>query len=478
VLLAAAGGARGALRGWWLVRARVGVGPAGLPDVQPSTLDVRVLGFTAVLSLGTGVLFGLLPAWTAASCPPADAMRTGGRATRRGERSRAALMVAEIALALVLVVGAALLLRGFLAIVGAPPGFDTHGVLTANLTPGAPRYADIPTRTGFFADFESAVASMPGVRAVGLTTSLPIGGDAIFHNLAFEGRPMDPGTEPEVYYRGVSAGYFAALGIPLRRGRQFGPDDFRAGAPRVAIVNDAFTREYYPQEDPVGRRIRWASGPADWMTIVGVVADVRGLSLERDEVPAVHVPYAQEVNPWRTWIDVVVRTSGTPLTLAPAIRQQLSRLDRTVPLLRVRSMDDVLARSVAERRFSLHLLGGFALLALVLSAAGTYGAVAYSVLQQTREIAIRIALGARRRDVLVLVVGRAVGLAAAGVAAGLALAFALSRALDGLLLGIGATDPAAFAAGALVLLAAAFAASYLPAHRAARIDPLAALRSE
>jgi putative ABC transport system permease protein len=480
ILLAGAGGLLGLLVARWTLHAVVALAPEGVPRLDQAALDPLVLTFAAVLSVATGLLFGLLPAWTAASTP-LDVARGSGRATLGPSRARDGLMVLEIALALVLVVGTGLLLRSFHRLAGQPTGFEPAGLVTANVTFSGQRYLDTPRRTQLFEAFEARVASMPGVRAVGFTTDLPIGGSPIFHNLAFDGRPMAPGTEPEVYYRGVSTGYFEALRIPMRRGRSFTDAD-RAGAPLVAIVNEAFVREYYPADEPIGRRIRWVSGPGEWITIVGVVADVRGLSLESAEIPAVHVPYRQEQAAWRMWMDIAVRTGGDPATIARAMRQELARLDPSVPLTKVGTMSGVLERSLAGRRFNLFLLGGFASLALALAAAGTYGVMAYTVSRRTREVGVRIALGATSRDVLRLIVGRGLLLAGGGVAAGLAAAFGAARVwsgfIAGLLFEVTATDAVTLTAASLVLLATATAAAWVPARRAARVDPLTTLRSE
>jgi len=246
----------------------------------------------------------------------------------------------------------------------------------------------------------------------------------------------------------------------------------------VAIVNDAFAREYYPGEEVLGRRVRWASGDGTWITIVGVVADVRGLSLDQREVPAVHMPYAQEINPWRRWMDVALRADGQASVLAPALRREMLAVDRNVPITKVRTMEDVLEASVAERRFNLLLLGAFALIALALAAAGTYGVMAYLVTQRTREIGVRLAIGAQPGDVFRLVVGRGLMLAAFGVVLGLAAAAMLSRMLESMLFNVQPNDAATFGASAAVLLTAVALASFLPARRASRMDPLEALRSE
>ena len=477
LLLASVGGALGLAVAWWLMKSIIAVAPEDIPRLAAATIDGPVLAFALLVSLATGLTFGTLPAWVSAASSVADAARAGTRGTRGGNRSRSILLVAEVALALVLVVGAGLLLKSFSALMSQAPGFDTGNLLTGNVILNGPRYADVAVRTRFWDEAESRLRQLPGVRDVAITTDLPIGGQSIFHNLAFEGREMAPGTEPEVYYRGVNDSYFRAMGIPLLKGRTFTTAD-RAGAPLVAIVNDAFVREYARGEELLGRRIRWASGDGTWITIVGIVADVRGLSLDRGEVPAVHMPYAQEINAWRRWMDVAIRADAHAVALAPLLRRELLALDRNVPVAKIRMMEDVLAASVAERRFNLLLLAGFAAIALVLAAAGTYGVMAYLVMQRTREIGVRLAVGARPADVFRLVVGRGLALAFVGVLLGLAAAALLSRALEAMLFNVAPHDSITFAASAAVLLAAAAAASVLPARRAARMDPIAALRSE
>ena len=481
LLLAGVGGILSLAVAHWTVKAIVALAPATIPRLEESALDLPVLVVTAALSLVTGLLFGVLPAWTAATTRVADVARASGRTTAAGARARSALMVVETALALLLVIGAGLLLRSFYALTQQPLGFDSDGLVTANITFNGQRYFDVGRRTRIFDAFEERMASAPGVTAVALTTDLPIGGSPIFHNLAFEGRPMATGTEPEVYYRGVNAGYFDALGIPFKRGRKFTAAD-RAGAPLVAIVNEAFVREYYPTDNPLGRRIQWVSGNGNWITIVGVAADVRGLSLESGEVPAVYVPYRQEQAPWRMWMDVAVRCDAGAAATVKIMRQELVRLDPAVPLTKAGTMTEVLARSVASRRFNLFLLGGFATLSLFLAAAGTYGVMSFAVAQRTREMGVRLALGARPVDLMRLVVGHGLVLTGVGVAVGLAGAVTIARIwgafLATMLFQVRSTDLPTLAAGAAVLLAAAAAAAYLPARRAARVDPLIALRSE
>ena len=477
LVLAAAGGVLGIAVAWWLTRTIVAVAPEDIPRLATAALDLPVLAFALVVSLLTGLFFGTLPAIASASASLAAAARTGTRETRSGNRLRSILLVTEVALALVLLVGAGLLLRSFSALMSQPPGFNTSGVVTGNVTLNGDRYASATARARFWESFEERMRALPGVRDVALTTDLPIGGLPIFHNLAFQGKPMTPGSEPEVYYRGVNATYFRAMGIPLVKGRGFTPVD-RDGAPLVAIVNEAFAREYYPGEEVLGRRVRWASGDGTWITIVGVVADVRGLSLDQSEVPAVHAPYAQEINPWRRWMDVAVRADGNAAALAPMVRREILALDRNVPVAKLRTMDGVLAESVASRRFNVLLLGSFAAIALLLAVAGIYGVMSYLVVQRTREIGVRMALGATPAQVVRLVTGRGLLLAAVGIGLGTVAAILLARFIEAMLFTVSGTDLVTFVAAAIVLWLAAAAACVIPARRAGRVDPLIALRTE
>ena len=477
LVLAGAGGALGLAVAWWLTQTIVALAPAEVPRLEGVAMDGRVLLYATLISIATGLLFGTLPAWSSASASLADAARAGTRGSRAGNRVRSILLVAEIALACVLLVGAGLLLRSFAGLIAQPPGFETANLLTGNVTLNGPRYATPVSRARFWEQVEERFRALPGVEEVALTSDLPIGGAAVFHNLAFEGKPVAPGTEPEVYYRSINDAFFRAMRIPLLKGRLFNSSDREAG-PLVAVVNETFARQYYPGEEVLGKRIRWAAGVGNWITIVGVVADVRGLSLDLAEVPAVHMPLAQEQNSWRRWIDIAVRTNGDQAALAPMLRREIARVDRHVPIVRIRAMDDVIAASVADRRFSLVLLGGFALISLLLAAAGTYGVMANLVAQRRREVGVRMALGASPADVFRLIVGRGMSLAAAGVGAGLVAAALLTRVIETMLFGVGRLDAPTFVAVVGILLAAAAAASYWPARRAASTDPLVALRSE
>ena len=477
VLLAVAGGALGVGLAGWLTQAMLAVAPETVPRLQSATVNGRVLLYACLVSVATGILFGTLPSWASATSALADAARGGTRTTRRGHTLRAGLLIAEVALAFVLVVGAGLLLRSFSSLLAQRPGFETDNLLTASVTLSDPRYASPISRARFWERAEERLRALPGVEDVALTSDLPIGGSPLYQNLIFDGKPTAPGTEPEVYYRSVNDAFFRAMGIPLVKGRGFSSAD-RETSPLVAIVNEAFVRQYYPGEEVLGKRIRWASREGSWITVVGLVADVRGLSLDQAEVPAVHMPMAQEHNPWRRWIDVAVRTRGEATALTAALRREIAAVDPHVPVTRMRLMDDVIDASVADRRFSLTLLGGFALASLLLAAAGTYGVMANLVAQRTRELGVRLALGATAQDIFSLVVLRGLGLALIGVAVGLAAAAVLTRTLEAMLFGVDRLDAATFLLAALMLLVAAGAASYWPARRASQTDPLVALRSE
>jgi putative ABC transport system permease protein len=481
LLLAALGGAAGLVFAHWLVDVVVRLGPPDVPGLDAVRLDLRVLAFTAAVSLATGIGFGLAPALFGSRLSLTGALADGGRgsAPQARQRLRRALVVSEVALALVLLVGAGLLLRSLQRLQAVDPGFDPTRLVTFNLTPPLRTYGDIARRTRFFEGVIARVRSLPGVEAVGATSDLPYGVGALFHDFVIEGRPeVEPGAEPEIYNRSVDPSYFATLGLPSLQGRALSAHD-RAGTPRVGVINAAAARRFFPGEDPVGRRLAWARDPERaWIEIVGVVGDVRGQELAVDEVPAVYTPLAQELRPWKTWLNFAVRTRRAPQDLAAAVRREVAALDADVPVTRVGAMEELIAASVAPRRFTLALLGGFALLALLLAGVGLHGLVAYAVALRTQEMGVRMALGAAPRDVVRLVVAEGLALAAAGVALGAVGAGFLTRFVDAMLFGVRASDPLTFAGVALLVVLAALLACWRPARRAARVDPLVALRGE
>jgi putative ABC transport system permease protein len=469
------------------------LGAGSIPRLGDSAIDVRVLLFTLAISLLSGVLFGLVPALHAVRSPIEPSLREGGRGAagdRRGRAIRSGLIVAEVALALILLVGAGLMMRSFSSLRGVNPGFDPASVLTMYLAPPESKYDDVPKTTALFDQILERARATGDVTAAGATSRLPLAGGSWGKYLTVEGRPAhDLRDVAQVTYEIVTPGDFSALSIRLVRGREFaGTDVLKSQA--VAIVNEAAARELFPGEDPVGRRIRLAPPegllPDDalpegvvipWMTIVGIAGDVRSGSLRRAAGPLVYAPLAQNAdNPVPMYL--AVRTSGDPLALTGAIRSQVWAVDRDLPVSAVAPMSAVLADSISRPRFSLFLLGLFAAVALALSALGIYGVTAYAVSQRTREIGVRMALGARSRDVLSMVLREEMKLALAGVAIGVAGSFALTRLMSSLLFGVTPTDPLTFAVVPALVILAGIASSLGPARRAASVDPAVALRWE
>ena len=475
LLLGAAGGALGAalaFGGLELLRSSLGL---QIPRLADAALDLRVLAVTAALSLATGAAVGALPAIRDSR---ADLRGGLGAAPFQGrgmgrDRLRPALVAVQVALAVVLLAGSGLLLRSFLAVRSVDPGFDTGGLLAVSLNLPASSYPDTPDHVRFYEDLLERLARLPGVASVAATNEPPILGYDMSRTPVLEGAEGDwPGPSPP--HRIVTAGYFEALGVPLVAGRTFHRFD-RPGSPLVLVVNEAMARELWPGEDPLGKRLAFdPEGP--WHEVVGVVGDTRDQGLEAPADPAIYAPLAQKGWHWMTWMTVLVRTGGDPYAVADAVREEVWALDPSLPVLATRTVDEIYAESRARRRFHTLLLSLFAGFALVLGLVGLYGVTAFAVARRTREIGIRMALGAQRASVAAMVLRQGAVLAALGLAAGTAAALALSRTLASLLYGIGPHDPATFAAVVGLLAAAALGACYLPARRAARLDPTRALR--
>jgi len=433
---------------------------------------------TQSVTVLTGVVFGLAPALQAARADLSEVLNEGGAkgAGSGAARSplRNALIVSEVALSLVLLVGAGLLVRSFLSLQTVSPGFDARGVLTMYVfLPGA-KYPEEAQHADFFERAAERLRSLPGVEAVGLTSNLPVSGNYDRLSLYVEEHPPASREDvPEAERYMVNADYFRAMGVTLLEGRTFGPHD-RADAPPVAVVNELAARRHWPGESAVGKRIR-TDPEKPWMTVVGVVSDVRHYGLETAANAQLYLPHLQSPSQVMTF---AVRGAGPPEQQAAAARAEIWSVDKDQPVYNVRSMEGLLAGSLSERRFTALLLGVFAALALFLAAVGIYGVISYLITQRTREIGIRIALGAQGRDVLRLVLGQGLAPALAGVALGLAGAAALSRLMSGLLYGVSAADPLTFAGVSLLLSGVAFLACYIPARRATRVDPLVALRHE
>jgi len=481
VLLAVAGGAGGLVLALWGVDLLVALEPESLPRLSSIRVDAAVLLFTFGLAVLTGLVFGLAPALGASRANLSDALRESGRKATGGvarQRLRGALVVVELAVALVLLVCAGLLIKGFLRLRAVEPGFDTANLLTMRLELPEARYRETAPQHDYRRRVLEAVGSVPGARAA-MVSELPLGGSSLHHNFVIEGRPpLAPGEEPDLYSRSVGGDYFGVMGIPLRQGRALAPQDDER-APLVGVVNERFAREYFDGASPVGARIRWArAAEPQWITIVGVVGDVKHFGLDRPEESAVYTPYAQAGQAWKRWMNVVVRGEADAASLTNAVKEKIWSVDPQVPVTKVRTMEDVMAASVGRQRLNMTLLGLFAAVALVLSTVGIYGVVSYTVAQRTHEIGVRMALGAQRRDVLRLVLGQGLLFALAGAAAGLLLAFLSTRVLASLLYGVTATDPAVYAAVSLLLVGVALLACYVPARRATRVDPMEALRYE
>ncbi|HEY6186740.1 MAG TPA: ABC transporter permease [Pyrinomonadaceae bacterium] len=482
VLLSCLGGACGLLLAMWGLDLLQTLKPANLPRLSTISIDAYVLFFTLALSLLTGLVFGLVPALNASRLNVNEALKEGGRSATAGiarHRLSNLLVVSELAIALVLLVGAGLLIKGFWRLRAVEPGFATENLLTMRIELPAERYKEIPRQTQFRERTLEAINTLPGVEAA-MVSEIPLGGDALFHNFVIEGRPpLSPGEEPELHSRSVSGDYFRTMRIPLIKGRGLTLQD-REGAPLVGVINEAMAREYFSGQDPIGARVRWAreEGEPRWITIVGVVGDVKHFGLEQPEQSALYTPYAQSSQPWKRWMSVVVRSSGDPATIASMVKARIWTVDSQLPVTKVRTMTDVMAASVAAQRFMMILLGLFAAIALILAVVGIYGLMSYSITERTHEIGIRMALGAQGRDVLKMVVGQGLKLITAGIALGLVGAFALTRIMTSLLFGVSTVDPLTFAAVSALLALVALAACYIPARRATKVDPMIALRYE
>jgi predicted permease len=477
-LLSLIGGGVGVLLAKPGVALLVRLMPRELPTFHPVAIDSRTMIVTLAVSLATGLVFGMAPAlhlWEAR-----EANLSGARSTEGRSPLRRALVVAELALAAVLLIGAGLLIRSFWQLRNVALGFEPRGVLTLRLTLPASRYESISAQESFLARLDEGLRTTPGAAAAGLVSELPLTGWRMMHNMIVEGQaPVPEGAEPEIYTHEISPGYFAAMGTPLRLGR--GIDDQDAStSPRVGVVNEAFVRRFFPDRSPLGARARWARGePNAWMTIVGVAADARFEALEEDQPPTIYTPSTQKQQPWKRWTSVVVRSqSGDPMLLADSVRRQVWRLDARLPITNVTSMSAVMQESVGERRFNLILLSAFAALAIVLAALGVYGVLAHLVAQRSREVGVRMALGAQPSDIFWLMIRQGLPLIGWGVLGGALGALLVTRVLRSLLYGVGAADPATFGAAIAGLALVGLLASFIPARRALRVDPAITLRDE
>ena len=487
LVLAGTGGVLGLLAGYWGVEALAAFGPVDVPRLALARLDAPSLAFALGLTVLSGLVFGLAPALRNAARLPHEALKEGGRTGSRAgnrDRFRNVLVVSEIALALVLLTGAGLLIRSAIALNGVDPGFDPRGVVAGRVSLLAVAYETPEQVTRAFERIEGRLLAVPGVAGAGLVSSAPLeGGNS--NGLVPEGRPLDISSSINSLMRLVTPGYFATMRIGLIRGRTFAPDD-RRGAPLVMVINESLAREAFPGQDPIGKRIACCEAGPDglpnWKEVVGVVRDVRAQGLDAEPMPEFYLPMVQAPAAAWTWTDrtmtVAVRAQDDAISLLTPLRRAVAEVDPALPLYNLGTMQGRLMDSLAQSRFSTMLLTVFGAIALMLAAIGVYGVISYGVTQRTQEIGIRMALGARRGDVLGMVVRHGAVLAAIGLAVGLAGALVLSSLLSSLLFRVSPTDPPTFAAGMTVLTLVAVLAAALPARRDARTDPMVALRNK
>jgi putative ABC transport system permease protein len=455
--------------------------PENISQAREISIDLKVLGFTLFVSVATGVIFGLAPAIQAVRFKQSETLKEGGRDAATGgsgKRLRSLLVTAEVAISLVLLIGAGLLINSFVRLRNVDPGFRSDNLLTMKIVMPDAKYLDRPRRIAFYNDLLQRVQSLAGVRSAAITTNLPLyhQGNSIAVNI--EGRPEPPpGQENIVVTRIISPGYFDTMTIPLLSGRKFSDQDILT-SPSVAVISETMARSFWPNEDPVGKRIGIGEikSDRDWTTVIGVARDVRQIQLTAAPEPQMYLTYLQFG--FFDSRDLVVKTDVDPASMAATVRKAVWEIDKDQPVSNIQTMEAILADSIAQQRFSMVLLAIFAGVALVLAAVGIYGVMSYSVAQRTREIGIRMALGAQTGAVLKLAVGYGIKLVLIGIAIGLIAAFALTRLMSTLLFGVTATDPITFTLISLLLICVAALASYIPARRATKVDPMIALRYE
>lgn len=477
VLLALCGGLAGILLARWGLDALLALAPASLPRVADIHLDTGVLVFSLALSVITGLVFGIAPAWLAARADVNEALKQGSRGSTEGGargRLRSALVVIEVTFALMLLGGAGLLARSFMQLAHVDPGFAPENATILRLSLPEKKYALPEQQTAFADALLERMKTLPGVQAAGLTQSMPLVGDYVL-GFNIEGRPaIAPSDLPNTNYYAVTPEYFRAMGIRLVRGRIFTVRD-DAKAPRVAIINETLARQHFPNEDPIGKRINITNGPDTWREIIGIVGDIKQYGVDKATSNQSYEPFAQV--PFSS-LNVVIRTSGPPAALLGAIRPTVYAVDKDQPIGTIRPLEEIMADSIARQRFAMTLLTVFSLVALVIAAVGIYGVMAYSVVQRTGEFGIRMALGAQQRDVLRLVLTQGGKLVGLGLIIGLAATLAASRAMGSMLFNTSAQDPLTLGTITLLLGAVALVACLLPASRATKVNPIEALRSE
>jgi putative ABC transport system permease protein len=480
MLLALIGGALGVLFAVWGTRFIANQLPAGIPRIAEANVDIPVLAFTVGVSVITGLLFGLAPALQASHLNLTEALKEGDRGTSARHRLRSVLVVCEVALTLTLLVGAGLLVQSFRRVLQVDPGFKAQNLLTMQVSVNNPDGHQVAS---FFNQLQENVRTLPGVKSVGVANGLPLG--TANHPVFFvEGRPLPQnGQAPGAVRYTVSPGYFETMGIELLKGRGFSAQDTPT-TPLVIIIDEALAQQHFQNEDPIGKRMAQSSNFTPIYEIVGVVKHVEqdNLDSQGNRTPQFYLNFNQippdRLPGFTRRINVLTRTDIEPSSLASAVRGEIAALNKSQPVFNVRTMEQIVSQSVAPRRFSMLLLSVFAVVALALASIGIYGMMSYAVAQRTREIGLRMTLGAQRGNVLWLVIGQGMKLAIIGVALGLVAAIALTRTMKSLLFGVSATDPVTFIGIALLLATVALLACWIPARRATKVDPMVALRYE
>ena len=479
-ILASLGGIAGLLSAFWAVGLLRELRAANLPRVQELSVDTRVLVFTGFLTIFTTLLFGLVPAWRASKFDLQRTLKENRVATIGGWRHhywRNALLVCEVALSLVLLIGAGLLVNSFVRLQQVKSAIATDRLLTVEINLPETRYREPAHAAGFFKELVRQVESLPGVEAASVSTGRPLSGVARNDPFSIEGRPLDPANLSFAGWQAAGANYFHTLGIPLVQGRDLIWQDMDESAPVVAVINETMTRRYWPNENPIGRRITLGLPRPEnpWITIVGIAKDLPHRAIDSSPQPDWYL--SRPLGPQRNQI-LFIRTAGNPSDLVAAVRNVVAGIDRNQPVAGIETMSDVIRDTVAPRRFNTLVLTLFSGIALMLAALGIYGVMAYSVAERTYEVGIRMALGAQKSDVLGLIMGKGVILTLIGVAIGLTIALALTRIMTTLLFGVAPTDATTFVAVSVLLIFVALLACYIPARRATRVDPLVALRYE
>ncbi|MDQ3686028.1 MAG: ABC transporter permease, partial [Acidobacteriota bacterium] len=479
MLLACLGGAVGLALAAWGVDLLKSALPAGTPRLNEIGLDASMLGVTLAVSLVTGLVFGVLPALRASDLKLSESLKEGARGTTedfRRNRVRGLLVISEVALSLLVLIGASLLVKSFLHLQRVEPGFDPANLLTMQVSLPASKYAQPAQQTAFFRQLTQRLETLPGVRAIAVANDLPIDGDTQTSTPHIEGRPAVAGEQPLAGVHTVSPAYLQTMGIALLKGREFTPADADESPP-VIVINETMARRLFPNEDPLGKRIKFSDPSTDepWKEVVGIVGDVKHNGLDAEPYMETYVPFLQSP---RAGMSIAVRTTSEPASLTAAVRQAVLEIDKDQPIYSVRTMEQILSESVASRRLSMTLFSLLAGLALLLATVGIYGVIAYTVSSRTHEIGVRVALGAQTGDVLRLILKQGLVLILSGVTVGILTAFLLSRVLASLIFEVSATDPATFVVVPLLLVAVALLACYIPARRATRVDPMVALRYE